>query len=97
MQNIFVVEKPASELRRWVKIGDFGVSKRITNNETGLRTIVGTPHFQAPEITGYVEEESSGYSNAVDMWSLGCVIYILLARQVPFPNFPSLKKFAKEI
>jgi serine/threonine protein kinase len=62
--------------------------------------VVGTQHFQAPEISGYVEEseeseETSEYSNAVDIWSLGCVVYKLLARQVPFPNHQSLKKFCE--
>jgi serine/threonine protein kinase len=35
---------------------------------------------------GYVEEaeETSEYTNAVDMWSLGCVIYLILAQTIPF-------------
>ena len=69
-QNVFVV---STEPQGWVKIGDFGISKRIAIDQTILRTQAGTQQFQAPEILGYVEEaeERSEYTNAVDMWSLG--------------------------
>ena len=47
---------------------------------------MGTQHFQAPEILGYIEEaeETSEYTNAVDTWSLGCVIYFMLTLTIPF-------------
>lgn len=91
-QNIFVVSKAPSW---WVKIGDFGLTKRIENDLTALRTYVGTQHFQAPEILGYIDEESSEYTNAVDLWSLGCVTYELLTRVVPFATARSLSLYCK--
>ena len=86
LQNIFVKAKPPESPRWGVKIGDFGISKRVQNNATALRTRAGTDGFQAPEILGYVDEdkESSEYSKAVDIWSLGCVLYYVAAKRVPF-------------
>jgi len=96
-KNIFVVQKPPQSERWWVKIGDFGISKRVQNEDTALRTQTGTPHFQAPEIRGFIDEddESSGYSNAVDMWSLGCVVYYVSARKIPFPRPSDIRKFCQ--
>ena len=82
-QNIFVVQ---TSPRYWVKLGDFGISKRISNQSTALRTEVGTRAFTAPETTPDDYEESFQYTNAVDMWSLGCVIYNVLAHSLPYKN-----------
>lgn len=75
----------------WVKIGDFGISKRVANNETALQTNVGTPLYLAPEVFHYVplpDEESDTYTNAVDVWSLACVVYTMLALRPPFVEWP---------
>ncbi|KAJ9602314.1 hypothetical protein H2200_013169 [Cladophialophora chaetospira] len=87
-QNIFVV----SAAPWWIKIGDFGTSKRIASEQTALRTQAGTRQFQAPEILGYVEEaeETSEYTNLVDIWSLGCVTHLILADTAPFANARAL-------
>jgi ankyrin repeat protein len=77
-----------------VKIGDFGISKRIQHNLTALYTQVGTPAFLAPEVNGLIEsEKSSGYTSAVDIWSLGCVIYQVLCQNVPFSDQNALLLF----
>ena len=64
----------------WVKLGDFGVSKRIrAQATTTLHTQVSTPLYSAPEVLGLdSNSETSNYTNSVDIWSLGCVIYELL-------------------
>jgi len=64
----------------WVKLGDFGVSKRIlAAATTTLHTQVSTPVYSAPEVLGLdPNSETSNYTNSVDIWSLGCVIYELL-------------------
>ena len=63
-----------------VKLGDFGASKCINAPATTtLRTQVSTPLYGAPEVLGLDPNgESSDYTNSVDIWSLGCVIYELL-------------------
>ena len=81
-----------------MKIGDFGISKRIKSEETALRSYVGTQSFQAPEILGFgvKNQESSEYTDAVDIWSLGCVIYQLLTLKVPFPSYASIALFSQK-
>ena len=75
-----------------MKIGDFGISKRAKHDVTLLRTRTGTPLYEAPEISGDVliedEDELDGYTNAVDMWSLGCMVYEMAAATKLFPNHP---------
>ena len=89
--NIFVVQK---DPKWWVKIGDFGISKRIQNQDTSLRTFTGTHDYMAPEFFGYVDdidEERSDYTHAVDIWALGCVVYRVCTGKVPFPSYPNLR------
>jgi hypothetical protein len=43
LQNIFVKSPPP---HWWVKIGDFGITKRVSNEQTALRTEVGSRSFQ---------------------------------------------------
>jgi serine/threonine protein kinase len=79
----------------WVKIGDFGISKRVETGSTALRTRVGTEHFAAPELLGILtleelrlrtmEPEDLSYSFAVDIWSLGVICFKLLTNELPFP------------
>ncbi|PUU79036.1 kinase-like domain-containing protein [Tuber borchii] len=75
-ENIFVVSKSPV----WVKLGDFGVSKRIlAQGATTLHTPVSTQTYSAPEVLGLdSNSETSDYTNSVDIWSLGCVIYGLI-------------------
>ena len=75
-----------------MKLGDFGISKRVSNPSTALRTEVGTRAFLAPETTPDDYEETFQYTNAVDMWSLGCVIYNVLAHSLPYKN-PRARSF----
>lgn len=91
--NIFVVQKPP-ESNWWVKIGDFGISKRA-QDDMKLRTQIGTPAYQAPEVWGYLEtaEPTSVYDTAVDIWSLGCVIYQIAMQTLLFPNPGDIVKF----
>jgi serine/threonine protein kinase len=89
-QNIFVVEKSPNW---WVKIGDFGISKRIGGDSTYLHTFVGTALFMAPEVLD--EDNVEGYTNAVDIWALGCVLYLLLAWTSPFPVKKSVRQYAE--
>ena len=63
------------------------------NEQTFLRTQVGTPDYLAPEVLGYVEEETSRYTNAVDLWSLGCICHRLLTMESPFPKMTALARY----
>lgn len=54
-----------------IKIADFGLSKVVWDQQT--MTPCGTVGYTAPEI---VKDER--YSQSVDMWALGCVLYTIL-------------------
>ncbi|KAK5095923.1 Cyclin-dependent kinase catalytic subunit [Exophiala xenobiotica] len=73
--NIFVVQ-PAPKW--WVKVADFGISK-CHNDNTALHTLLtGDSEFAAPEIMGFTDDTT--VTNAVDMWSLGCLVTWLTIR-----------------
>lgn len=59
---------------------DMGTAKKLKiEKRFRTNTIIGTPHYMAPEIiTG------KGYSFPVDLWSLGVITYELLCGKLPF-------------
>ena len=79
MQNILVVHKGPNW---WVKIADFGISKRAIEELTALRTQTGTPAFAAPEVLGYNYTDS--YTSAVDIWSLSVITFLILTGETLF-------------
>ena len=73
----------------WVKIADFGISKRATEGLTALRTVTGTPAFAAPEVLGFVQSSDlpyDSYTNAVDIWSLGVITFLILTGETLFKD-----------
>ena len=92
MQNILVCR---GSPHWWVKLTDFGLSKKRTD-ETAYRTTTGTHVYMAPEVLNYVPRinpRSNEYTNAIDLWALGCVVYRLARGVVPFPPGPSLGQY----
>ena len=64
--NIFINENNK------IKIGDFGITKILTDNNKYTKSIIEKIHYIAPEI-----ELGEKYNNKVDIYSLGCIIYEL--------------------
>jgi len=60
-----------------VCVTDFGLSKIKSSNR--LKTACGTPSYVAPEILS-----GDGYGLAVDIWSCGVILYVLLCGFPPF-------------
>ena len=56
---------------------DYGFAKR--GNFGDSESIAGTPVYMAPEL---INGEAS--SNKIDIWSMGIILYILLAGKMPF-------------
>ncbi|KAK3372464.1 kinase-like domain-containing protein [Podospora didyma] len=85
-ENILLVDKDLH-----VKIADFGLAK-IIGEESFTTTLCGTPSYVAPEILA--DNRRRKYTKAVDVWSLGVVLYICLCGFPPFsdeltsPDFP---------
>ena len=73
----------------WVKITDFGISKRAVEGLTELHTRIGTPAFAAPEVLGLVQPDNrsnNSYTNAVDIWSLGVITFLILTGEILFKD-----------
>lgn len=62
-----------------IKIIDFGLSKDFSETNT-MRTMSGSPYYVAPEV--FLQK----YTQKIDIWSLGVVLYIMLSGKVPFPG-----------
>ncbi|KAF9879250.1 hypothetical protein CkaCkLH20_03483 [Colletotrichum karsti] len=77
-ENILMVDKDLH-----VKIADFGLAK-IIGEESFTTTLCGTPSYVAPEILA--EGRHRKYTKAVDIWSLGVVMYICLCGFPPFSD-----------
>ncbi|KAL4475518.1 hypothetical protein ABPG72_013342 [Tetrahymena utriculariae] len=70
-----------------IKISDFGLAKVISDEL--MTTACGTPSYIAPEIL-----EGKGYTFAVDYWSIGVILYVLLCGFPPFYEDTNEKLFA---
>ena len=65
----------------YLKMIDFGTSKVLTFSDY-TSTIIGTPHYIAPEIL-----QGRGYSLSCDFWSLGICMYEIFYGKYPFGNY----------
>ncbi|KAK9818047.1 hypothetical protein WJX72_006277 [[Myrmecia] bisecta] len=63
-----------------IKIADFGLAKKAA--ESAMDTICGTPQYVAPEVIQGIP--GLIYNAAVDLWSAGVVLFILLGGYPPF-------------
>jgi serine/threonine protein kinase len=70
-----------------VKIGDLGYSKLVGSLNRNTSRFPGTANYTSPEIIN----EQADYTNKIDVWSLGCVIYELLTLNKLFQDVTDLK------
>lgn len=88
-QNILITST-TSQIE--IKITDFGISKQ--EQGTQLKTTCGTENYKAPELRRLLPtvprrrrrkgEGPETYTNAVDIWSLGTLVHVLLTSELPF-------------
>lgn len=73
----------------YIKLADFGFSARV-HEPKSLTKQCGTPFFVAPEIL-----LRKGYDQQSDMWSVGCIVFLLLSGQLPFMGRSQKELFRK--
>ncbi|KAJ8356693.1 hypothetical protein SKAU_G00194870 [Synaphobranchus kaupii] len=75
--------------RGYVKLVDFGFAKDLVKGDKTY-SFLGTPEYMAPEII-----QNQGHDFAADFWSLGILVYELLAGSPPFSSSEPQKIYAK--
>ena len=69
-----------------VRLVDFGLAK---DSVLKMRAYAGTPFFMAPEVL------NGSYTHKCDIWSLGCVLYMLCAGKLPYYGTSREEVFSK--
>ncbi len=69
-----------------IKISDFGLSKVLCEGQNAMTTVCGTSAYAAPEVG-----LSSSYGPEVDTWSIGVIIFVVLAAYHPFDPYGRLQ------
>jgi serine/threonine protein kinase len=70
--------------KKW-KIADFGLTAEGTSDQAVVTQYGrGTPGYRAPELI--INENSPTYTNKVDIWSLGSILYELIFSRKIFLN-----------
>ncbi|QDZ24618.1 serine/threonine protein kinase [Chloropicon primus] len=83
-----------------LKILDFGFSKVLQGTGDILQTICGSPQYVAPEILNMTSSGTNQpipYTHAVDAWSIGVIMYMLIAGYAPFDEDNEMKMYHKII
>lgn len=62
-----------------LKMGDFGIAKVLSCTAACARTQIGTPYYLSPEVC-----QEKPYAWPSDIWAMGCIMYELCERKVPF-------------
>lgn len=78
-ENFLVSRKTEDLLSLQMKLIDFGTAKRF--DLENLVTKVCTPHYVAPEV---LKKGAEPYSEKVDVWSCGIVLFQMLSGNMPF-------------
>jgi serine/threonine protein kinase len=73
----------------YIKLADFGFAARV-HEPNSLSKQCGTPFFVSPEIL-----MRKGYDQQSDMWSVGCIIFLLLSGNLPFMGRSQKELFRK--
>jgi len=73
--------------RGFLKVTDFGFAKEVHGR---THTLCGTPDYLAPEIV-----QGKGHGKGVDWWTLGILIYEMIASSPPFYDNEQMVTYQK--
>lgn len=65
----------------YLKLIDFGIAKKLEEGKTRTFTMIGTPHYMAPEVM-----RGHGYGTEVDIWSFGVMMFEFVCGYLPFAD-----------
>ncbi|OHS92943.1 TKL family protein kinase [Tritrichomonas foetus] len=68
------------------KICDFGLSRFTDEEEKQMTADIGTPHWMAPELF-----ESTAYSNKIDVYAFGMLMWEMLTETAPFKDLNAVQ------
>jgi len=71
------------DTKGYVKLVDFGLSKKLDKNAAKTHTLVGTIFYMAPEVILGMTS-GHGYGMEADTWSLGVMFFELVCGHLPF-------------
>jgi eukaryotic-like serine/threonine-protein kinase len=95
--NVFVTQSPDG--LPLLKIMDFGISKWDAETEglTISGTVLGSPKYMAPEQVFGADVFGSGtVDSRADIWSIGVILYEMLAGVTPYKG-PNLTRFCADL
>ena len=72
------------------KLADFGVSSNLDKTLGKNRTVIGTPHYMAPEVL-----TNDDYDEKADIWSLAITAYELVIGEPPHARLHSMRAAIK--
>lgn len=83
-ENILMAELPSPDADPdevpVLKLADFGLSTFFKSTKV-MKSYCGTPCYLAPEVS-----KGGGYSRAVDLWSVGVMLFLTLMGELPPDN-----------
>jgi serine/threonine protein kinase len=79
----------SDDIDSFIKLADFGLAARV-HEPKSLTKQCDTPFFVAPEIL-----TRKPYDQASDMWSAGCIVFLLLSGNLPFMGRSQKELFRK--
>jgi len=75
-ENILFADRSMKQ----IKIADFGIAGLIVNS-VAEKSKAGSLKYMAPEI---ITEENIDSRPSIDVWSMGCILYAMLCKMLPF-------------